>query len=62
MRKSGKKELKIVFGHWSTLGFLNREDILAIDTGCVWNGKLTAISLPEERAVSVKCRGGIDVV
>ena len=55
-----KKELKIVFGHWSTLGFLNREDILAIDTGCVWNGKLTAVSLPDEKVVSVKCNDGLD--
>ena len=55
-----KKELKIVFGHWSTLGFLNREDILATDTGCVWNGKLTAVSLPDERVVSVKCSDGLD--
>lgn len=57
-----KKELKIVFGHWSTLGFLNRDDILAIDTGCVWNGKLTAVSLPDERVVSVKCNSGIEIV
>ena len=26
----------IAFGHWSTLGLLDRPDVLALDTGCVW--------------------------
>ena len=55
-----KKELKIVFGHWSTLGFVNRDDILATDTGCIWNGKLTAVSLPNESVVSVECNEGLE--
>lgn len=50
-----KKELKIVFGHWSTLGFINRDDILSTDTGCVWGGKLTAVSLQQEQVVQVEC-------
>jgi bis(5'-nucleosyl)-tetraphosphatase (symmetrical) len=33
----------IAFGHWSTLGLINRPDLLALDTGCVWGGKLTAV-------------------
>lgn len=32
----------IAFGHWSTLGLINRPDLLALDTGCVWGGCLTA--------------------
>lgn len=32
----------IAFGHWSTLGVLDRPDLLALDTGCVWGGRLTA--------------------
>jgi bis(5'-nucleosyl)-tetraphosphatase (symmetrical) len=39
------KDTKIVFGHWSTLGLLNRENLKGIDTGCVWGGQLTAIEL-----------------
>lgn len=33
----------IAFGHWSTLGLVVRDDLLAIDTGCVWGGRLTAV-------------------
>lgn len=32
----------IAFGHWSTLGTVNRADLQALDTGCVWGGCLTA--------------------
>jgi bis(5'-nucleosyl)-tetraphosphatase (symmetrical) len=33
----------VAFGHWSTLGLVNRPDLLALDTGCVWGGALTAV-------------------
>ena len=33
----------IAFGHWSTLGAVQRQDVWALDTGCVWGGCLTAI-------------------
>jgi bis(5'-nucleosyl)-tetraphosphatase (symmetrical) len=33
----------LAFGHWSTLGLVNRPDLLAIDTGCLWGGALTAV-------------------
>jgi bis(5'-nucleosyl)-tetraphosphatase (symmetrical) len=39
------QEMPIVFGHWSTLGLLNRHRVVGIDTGCVWGGTLTAIDL-----------------
>ena len=31
----------VAFGHWSTLGLINRDDLLALDTGCLWGGHLT---------------------
>ncbi len=35
----------VAFGHWSTLGLINRPDLLALDTGCVWGGALTAVRI-----------------
>jgi len=35
----------IAFGHWSTLGFVSRPDIISMDTGCVWGGCLSALKL-----------------
>jgi bis(5'-nucleosyl)-tetraphosphatase (symmetrical) len=37
----------IAFGHWSTLGYLRRPDIISLDTGCVWGGCLSALKLDE---------------
>jgi bis(5'-nucleosyl)-tetraphosphatase (symmetrical) len=33
---------RIVCGHWSALGYLDEAGVLALDTGCVWGGTLTA--------------------
>ena len=40
----------LIVGHWSALGLRIEPNLLAIDTGCLWGGKLTAIRL-EDRAV-----------
>ena len=45
----------IVFAHWSTLGLVMRERLIAIDTGCVWGGSLTAVSLPDRQVIQVRC-------
>lgn len=49
----------IAFGHWSTLGWLNRPDLLALDTGCVWGGALSAVrfgrTLAERELLQVRC-------
>lgn len=43
------KNTRIVFGHWSTLGLINRPNLIALDTGCVWGGRLTAIRLEDQK-------------
>jgi len=43
-----KRELKIVCGHWSTLGRFAGLGVHAIDTGCVWGGSLTALRVDAE--------------
>ena len=39
------RDAKVVFGHWSTLGLLKKKNAVGLDTGCVWGGQLTAMSL-----------------
>ncbi|RUM71632.1 MAG: symmetrical bis(5'-nucleosyl)-tetraphosphatase [Sulfurovum sp.] len=50
-------ELKIIFGHWSTLGLYQNDDVLGLDTGCLWKGKLTAarIDADKQEIVQVSC-------
>jgi bis(5'-nucleosyl)-tetraphosphatase (symmetrical) len=46
----------IVFGHWAALGLLLREDVTALDTGCVWGGRLTAVRLDRPaRPTKIRC-------
>ena len=45
----------VVFGHWSALGLLMRPNLIALDTGCVWGGALTAVDLGERSVTSVRC-------
>ncbi|HEY2145556.1 MAG TPA: symmetrical bis(5'-nucleosyl)-tetraphosphatase, partial [Steroidobacteraceae bacterium] len=45
---------RIVFGHWSTLGFFKNDDVTGIDTGCVWGGSLTALRLDQPDADPVQ--------
>ena len=55
-RKSA--DVRVVCGHWSTLGLKRRRDLLALDTGCVWGGALTAVNLDaDEPPVQLACPG-----
>ncbi len=39
-------DVTVAFGHWSTLGWLpGRSNLLSLDSGCVWGGKLSALRL-----------------
>ena len=54
-RKSA--EVRVICGHWSTLGLKRRRDLLALDTGCVWGGALTAVNLDvEAEAIQLPCK------
>ena len=41
---------RIVCGHWSALGYLDENNVVSIDTGCVWGGPLTALRLDRRSA------------
>ncbi len=49
----------IAFGHWSTLGWMDRPQLLGLDTGCVWGGCLSAVrfgaTLADREHLEVGC-------
>lgn len=49
------REHNIVCGHWSALGFHEAPNLLAIDTGCLWGGALTAVRLDDRRVFRLPC-------
>ena len=49
---------RVLFGHWSALGFHDADGVLGLDTGCVWGGSLTAKRLDASGPpLQVSCRG-----
>lgn len=45
----------IICGHWSALGLVQRSDLYALDTGCLWGGRLTAMRLEDKVIFQVPC-------
>lgn len=45
----------VIFGHWSALGLQMLPNLIGLDTGCVWGGKLTAMRLSDHRLFEVDC-------
>ena len=52
-----QRDLKIVCGHWSTLGLMIGHGVHAIDTGAVWGGKLSALQLDTDELRLVQVPG-----
>jgi len=47
---------RIVFGHWAALGLHIEPGVYALDSGCVWGGRLSALRLDgDEQVRSVRC-------
>ena len=42
------RKWRIVFGHWSALGYFMAGRLVSLDSGCVWGGKLTAVRLDRD--------------
>lgn len=49
------EDVTVVFGHWSTLGLMMRPNLISLDTGCLWGGQLTAVSLGDRTVIQVDC-------
>jgi bis(5'-nucleosyl)-tetraphosphatase (symmetrical) len=49
------RDTTVIFGHWSALGLRQQDNIIALDTGCLWGGTLTAIRLADRHIFQVEC-------
>jgi bis(5'-nucleosyl)-tetraphosphatase (symmetrical) len=49
------RDAKIFFGHWSALGLRVRDDIAALDSGCIWGRSLSAIRVEDRAVFEVPC-------
>jgi bis(5'-nucleosyl)-tetraphosphatase (symmetrical) len=45
----------VICGHWSALGLRVAPRLLALDSGCVWGGRLTAVRLEDRTITQVPC-------
>ena len=54
-------DITVVFGHWAALGLMMRDNLIGLDSGCVWGEELSAVRLaanPAERTLTqVECTG-----
>ncbi|QDH27235.1 symmetrical bis(5'-nucleosyl)-tetraphosphatase [Burkholderia pseudomallei] len=46
-------DVTVVFGHWAALGLMLRENLVALDSGCVWGNRLSAVRLADDPAARV---------
>ena len=49
------RDATIFFGHWSALGLHVRDDVVGLDSGCVWGRSLSAIRLEDRAVFEVPC-------
>jgi len=53
------QDATIIFGHWSALGLKVTPNIIALDTGCLWGGPMTAIRLEDRQLFQVSCKNPV---
>lgn len=53
------ENVRVVCGHWSTLGLTLAPNVAMLDSGCLWGGSLTALRLDDLRVFQVPGRGQV---
>lgn len=49
------RDVTVAFGHWAARGLRMKTRYLALDSGCVWGGQLSAIRLEDRQLFQVDC-------
>jgi len=52
-------DASVIFGHWSALGLKLEPRVIALDTGCLWGGPLSAIRLEDRQLFQVACNNPV---
>ncbi|MEL6869218.1 MAG: symmetrical bis(5'-nucleosyl)-tetraphosphatase [Pseudomonadota bacterium] len=57
--KHRRGKTRVVFGHWSALGFFQTPSVIGLDSGCVWGRQMTLIRISGKRIkpTSISCSG-----
>jgi bis(5'-nucleosyl)-tetraphosphatase (symmetrical) len=53
--RRASRDHAMVCGHWSALGLQVRDDLLSLDSGCVWGRSLSAVRLEDRGVFAVEC-------
>ena len=53
--RRASRDTPVIFGHWAALGLVVREDVVCLDSGCVWGRRLTALRLEDRRLFECDC-------
>ncbi len=54
--KRKTRDTTVIFGHWSALGLVRRKHVIALDTGCLWGGPMSAVRLEDRQLFQVDCK------
>jgi len=57
--KRNSREATVIFGHWSALGLKIEPRVIALDTGCLWGGPMSAIRLEDRQLFQVACNNPV---
>ena len=51
------QDTTMICGHWSALGLRMEPNFIALDSGCLWGGQLSAVRLEDRQAFQIPCAG-----
>jgi bis(5'-nucleosyl)-tetraphosphatase (symmetrical) len=53
--RRASRDTPVLFGHWAALGLVVREDVVCLDSGCVWGRQLSALRLEDRELFQCDC-------
>jgi bis(5'-nucleosyl)-tetraphosphatase (symmetrical) len=58
--KRASRDATVIVGHWSALGLKLTPKVIALDTGCLWGGPMSAIRLEDRQLFQVSCNNPVE--